>query len=320
MVIRELPFTREDSQRQRMESTKRNWHAATYPDAPLVAMVFSHWMRTMCSDKLSYEPIVNIVMQYRVIPVIDRSQWTKESLEWGRKLGDVAKTMSRTDKATMERIWDKFDRKGAGKMECDKSLSRLIYSLFAPYIKLKDRSPPKYQLLMPLLTWICADIRRMVNEVGGDFNYNIAKDDFANNIAGYLAKIADQRPELVPFEFIDDHLIPMAEFHEADLTGQSKRKLWTKVDKDMSSMIEANEMENFLYFSIVVFIKARYDNVRLPKKSDKRFQKKVLQRLKKWLLQYKVSAQGLQFSEFDLFFPGWLREYHREIKSTGGQF
>ena len=122
------------------------------------------------------------------------------------------------------------------------------------------------------------------------------------------------------FEFTDDHLIQMAEFFEADLTGQSKRKLWTKVDKDTSSMIEANEMENFLYFSIVVFIKARYDNVRLPKKSNKRFQKKVLQRLKKWLLQYKVGAQGLQFSEFDQFFQGWLREYHREIKSTGGQF
>merc|ERR1719361_936229 len=118
------------------------------------------------------------------------------------------------------------------------------------------------------------------------------------------------------FEFTDDHLLQMADFFEEDLTGQSKRKLWTKVDKDMSSLIEANEMENFLYFSIVVFIKARYENVRLPKKSDKRFHKKVLQRLKRWMLQYKVSAQGLRFDEFDSFFPGWLREYHRETKSA----
>jgi len=118
------------------------------------------------------------------------------------------------------------------------------------------------------------------------------------------------------FDFTDDHLLQMAEFFEADLTGQSKRKLWTKVDKDMSSLIEANEMENFLYFSIVVFVKARYENVRLPKKSDKRFQKKVLHRLKRWMLQYKVSAQGLRFDEFDQFFPGWLREYHRETKSA----
>jgi len=117
------------------------------------------------------------------------------------------------------------------------------------------------------------------------------------------------------FDFTDDHLIQMAEFFEADLTGQSKRKLWTKVDKDQSALIEQNEMENFLYFSIVVYIKARYDNVRLPKKSDKRFQKKVLQRLKKWLLHYKVSAQGLTFQEFDQFFPAWLREYHREMKA-----
>jgi len=125
-----------------------------------------------------------------------------------------------------------------------------------------------------------------------------------------------QTTEREQFDFTDDHLLQMAEFFEADLTGQSKRKLWSKVDKDMSSLIEANEMENFLYFSIVVFIKANYPNVRLPKKSDKRFQKKTLQRLKKWLLQYKVSAHGLQFEEFDRFFPGWLREYHRETKSA----
>ena len=57
------------------------------------------------------------------------------------------------------------------------------------------------------------------------------------------------------FTFTNDNLIQMAEFFEEDLTGQSKRKLWTKVDKDMSSLIEKNEMENFLYFSIVVYIK-----------------------------------------------------------------
>ena len=127
---------------------------------------------------------------------IDRSNWTKESLEWEGKLGDVAKTMSRTDKATAEKIWDKFDRNKKGKLDCDKSLSRLIYSFFALHIKTRNREqkPPKYQLLAPLLTSICADIRRMINEVGGDPNNNyITKEDFVNNIAGYLAKIADQR-------------------------------------------------------------------------------------------------------------------------------
>ena len=65
-----------------------------------------------------------------------------------------------------------------------------------------------------------------------------------------------------------------AEFFEEDLTGQSKRRLWAKVDKDMSSLIEENEMDSFLYFSIVVFIKAKYQNVRLPKKSDKNSHRK----------------------------------------------
>ena len=114
------------------------------------------------------------------------------------------------------------------------------------------------------------------------------------------------------FTFSNDHLIQMAEFFEEDLTGQSKRKLWTKVDKDMSSLIEKNEMENFLYFSIVVYIKAKYSNVRLPKKTDKKFQKNILKPLEKWLLHYKISVHGLTFDEFDRFFPSWLREYYRE--------
>ena len=120
---------------------------------------------------------------------------------------------------------------------------------------------------------------------------------------------ADDRTE---FSFTNDNLIQMAEFFEEDLTGQSKRKLWTKVDKDMSSLIEENEMETFLYFSIVVYIKAKYSNVRLPKKSDKKFSQRILLPLKRWLLHYKVSAHGLTFDEFDRFFPSWLREYYRE--------
>jgi len=109
----------------------------------------------------------------------------------------------------------------------------------------------------------------------------------------------DDRQE---FSFTNDNLIQMAEFFEEDLTGQSKRKLWTKVDKDMSSLIEENEMETFLYFSIVVYIKAKYSDVRLPKKSDKKFSQKILLPLKRWLLHYKVSAHGLTFDEFDRFF------------------
>jgi len=127
---------------------------------------------------------------------IDRSGWTKESLEWEGKLGDVAKAIGRTDKATREKIWDKFDRSRKGKLDCDKSLSRLIYSFFALYIKTRDRDgkPPKYNLLKPLLDSVCADIRSRINEVGGDPQNNfISKEDFVSNIADYLAAIAQQR-------------------------------------------------------------------------------------------------------------------------------
>eukprot|EP00483_Globobulimina_turgida_P007761 UN07776 len=108
----------------------------------------------------------------------------------------------------------------------------------------------------------------------------------------------------------------MAEFFEEDLTGQSKRKLWQKVDKDMSSLIEANEMENFLYFSIVVYIKAKYEKVRLPKKTDKKFKNRILAPLQKWMLKYKVSHHGLNFDEFERYFPSWLREYYREVSAV----
>lgn len=127
---------------------------------------------------------------------IDRSGWSAESVEWEGKLGEVAKAIGRTDKATREKIWDKFDRRGAGKLDCDKSLSRLIYSFFALYIKTRDRDgkPPKYNLLKPLLDSVCADIRSRINEVGGDPKNNfISKEDFVSNIADYLAQIALQR-------------------------------------------------------------------------------------------------------------------------------
>eukprot|EP01084_Bolivina_argentea_P162703 283107_1 len=74
-------------------------------------------------------------------------------------------------------------------------------------------------------------------------------------------------------------------------------------------------MENFLYFSIVVYIKAKYKNVRLPKKSDKKFKKRILVPLQNWMLKYKISHKGLTFDEFNRYFPSWLREYYRKVSS-----
>eukprot|EP01084_Bolivina_argentea_P016193 30321_1 len=119
------------------------------------------------------------------------------------------------------------------------------------------------------------------------------------------------------FQFETKHLIGMAQFFEEDLTGQSKRKLWSKVDKDKSSTIEQDEMENFLYFSIVVFIKAKHQNVALPKKSNKKFRKEILKPLEKWLLHHKISpVNGLSFDEFNRLFPQWLRQYAHEQENA----
>lgn len=119
------------------------------------------------------------------------------------------------------------------------------------------------------------------------------------------------------FNFSLDHFMQMADFFETDLTGQSKRRLWEKVDKDMSSIVEQNEMETFLYFSMVVFVKAKFKNANIPSPKDRNFQKNILRPLMRWLLHYKVSGHGLTFEEFDLHFPGWLREYYRENKDAG---
>ena len=60
---------------------------------------------------------------------IEREHWSQESLEWEQKLNPVADAIEKTDMSTREKIWDKFDRKKVEKLDCDKSLSRLIYSL-----------------------------------------------------------------------------------------------------------------------------------------------------------------------------------------------
>jgi len=120
----------------------------------------------------------------------DRSTYTAESLEWERKLSEVARDVDKTNASTRGKIWDKFDRKQVGKLDVEKSLPRLIYSFFALFCRSKDRDakPPKYQLLQPLLKDICAEIREMLPQ--RDY---ITKQDFLTQIAVYLGKIASNR-------------------------------------------------------------------------------------------------------------------------------
>merc|ERR1712228_1158318 len=127
---------------------------------------------------------------------IDRSKWSQESIAWEMKLENIANAIDKTDVTTRQKIWDKFDRKKVEKLDCDKSLSRLIYSLIALYIKTKDRNakPPKYNSLQPLLSSICDDIKSMINSQTNNPNNNyITKHDFQTNISVFLKKIAQQR-------------------------------------------------------------------------------------------------------------------------------
>ncbi|ETO23601.1 hypothetical protein RFI_13578, partial [Reticulomyxa filosa] len=118
------------------------------------------------------------------------------------------------------------------------------------------------------------------------------------------------------FEFNSEHLVQLANYFENEMTGQLKKKLWEKVDKDASSLIEANEMSLFLYYSFVIFIKTKFPQSRIPKKDNVPFNRRMLTPLKKWLLHYKVSKQGLSYEEFDKYFSAWIREYHRDVTSS----
>ena len=88
--------------------------------------------------------------------------------------------------------------KKVDKLDCDKSLAKLIYSLIALYVKTKNREakPPKYHSLEPLLNSICADIKLFIQKETNDpYNQFISKSDFQKNIANHLKNVAEQRKQ-----------------------------------------------------------------------------------------------------------------------------
>merc|ERR1712083_430139 len=127
---------------------------------------------------------------------IDRTLWTAESIEWEQKLELVAKLVNRAGPNFREKIWTKFDRRGHGYMDMHKELSRLLYALFAFYVKtqMRGRQPPKFSALLPLLHSMCPEVQDLVNEVDEDYeNEFMMKDDFVANMDVYMKKIARKR-------------------------------------------------------------------------------------------------------------------------------
>eukprot|EP01084_Bolivina_argentea_P160166 278923_1 len=94
-----------------------------------------------------------------------RSNWTRESYDWELNLESVANAINTKQTKT---LWNIVDKKKVEKLDCDKSLSMLIYLLFTLCSHNINRNnsipkPPKSKLLQPLLQSICDDIKLMTN-------------------------------------------------------------------------------------------------------------------------------------------------------------
>ena len=128
---------------------------------------------------------------WRATPNIDRSQWTRESVEWEGKMEEFAILVDRTHKETRKKLWDKFDKYKKEKLDSDKYLRYLLYSLVALHIKSKDRTGkiPTEQAIKPFLIWLANEIRPMLKDSSPDKRY-ITRKDFVSNIGSYVKKAA----------------------------------------------------------------------------------------------------------------------------------
>ena len=106
----------------------------------------------------------------------------------------------------------------------------------------------------------------------------------------------------------------MALFFENELKGQSKRKLWMRIEKDMIDVVQKHELDSFLYLTIIVYVKGKYPNAKVPKYKDKDFRKNILEPFKNWLLDYKISPPGLTLQQFNAYYPSWIREFYNQQK------
>jgi len=122
---------------------------------------------------------------------VDKVNWNKQSMDWEKKLEDIAICIERTDTATRAKLWGKFDTKGMGKMDTERGLMKLLYSLMVLYVRTRDRNarPPDIRELQPLLVDMCFDVKSMLPANNDAF---ILKQDFVTNIHLYLRKIADK--------------------------------------------------------------------------------------------------------------------------------
>jgi len=118
---------------------------------------------------------------------VPREQWPKPSLEWENKISDAALTLAKADAPTRSRLWEKIDKKKAGKLDADKSLVQFLYLTITYHAKMESRNAvvPKIQELQPLFVELAWKIRRKLP------NENVlTKQDFIEHFATYLKEAA----------------------------------------------------------------------------------------------------------------------------------
>ena len=114
------------------------------------------------------------LLRFRNMNDIQDEYNTQESLEWAQDMTYVAAFVHTINPFERDTIWDRVDKQRSGKIDCQKMLQRLIYSLIAMYIKSYDRNEnvPKVLLLLPLLQSVSKHIKIQLN------SEYITKQDF----------------------------------------------------------------------------------------------------------------------------------------------
>ena len=124
---------------------------------------------------------------------------------------------------TRDTIWDRFDKHRSDKIDCQKMLPKLIYSLILMYIKSHDRNAnvPKLNLLLPLTQSISLHIKNQLN------SEYITKHDFRDNIVIYLQQFAREiKPEWMAASYVGFYF-NVAEMAQI-LSIELKSHIWDK--------------------------------------------------------------------------------------------
>lgn len=125
---------------------------------------------------------------------------------WRMEFGFVTEKIEECSKLTLGKIWDKFDRKKSGELKFDFHVPRIMYAFIALSIKTQNRNgkPPKWNSLLPLVSFIAKNIKSQINEKNNTPDNNMMKrQDFIDNIVMYMKQV-----QLDDIDFINTQILP----------------------------------------------------------------------------------------------------------------